>query len=410
MSFNTSLSGLNAASADLGVTSNNIANVGSIGFKESRTEFSDVFSAAGGNGIGSGAQLSSVSQIFNQGNIESTNNNLDLAISGRGFFVASNTATGGDRVYTRAGGFQVNQDGYVVNSAGQFIQVFPVNADGTVSSSSLSAAGPLLIPEEFGAPAATTGVALAANFPATDPVLPIAAFDPLNATTYNNSTSATVYDSLGNSHVMNNYFVKTNAATNSWESRSYLDGVALTPSGSETLQFDAAGALTAPLGGSVTFANFPLANGANPLTLSNNYSGSSQFASPFAVLTLSQDGNTTGSLTGMNISAEGLVQANFSNGKSRPLGKVALADFRNPQGLQSVGNSAWVETLDSGAVMAGEANNGRLGAIKGGAVESSNVDLTQQLVKLITAQRNFQANSKAIETASSLTKTIMNIQ
>lgn len=409
MSFNTSLSGLNAASSDLGVTSNNIANVGSIGFKESRTEFSDVFSAAGGNGIGSGAQLSSVSQMFNQGNIEATNNSLDLAISGRGFFVASNTATGEDRVYTRAGGFQVNQDGYVVNSAGQFIQVFPVNADGTVSSSNLSAAGPLLIPEEFGAPAATTAVTLSANFPASSPVLPAAGFDPLNATTYNQSTSATVYDSLGNSHVMSNYFFKTSAATNSWESRSYLDGVALTATTAETLQFDASGALTAPLGGAVSFAPVVLTNGADPLTLNSNYSGSSQFSSPFAVFSLSQDGNTTGSLTGMNISAEGLVQANFSNGKSRPLGKIALADFRNPQGLQSVGNSAWVETIDSGVVMAGEANNGRLGAIKGGAVETSNVDLTQQLVKLITAQRNFQANAKAIETSSSLTQTIMNI-
>ncbi|MDQ7015110.1 MAG: flagellar hook protein FlgE [Gammaproteobacteria bacterium] len=409
MSFNTSLSGLNAAASDLSVTSNNIANVGSIGFKGSRTEFSDVFSATGASNIGSGAQLAAVNQNFNQGNLEFTNNSLDLAISGRGFFVASNTPDGADRVYTRAGGFHVNQDGYVVNSSGQFMQAFPVNPDGTVSSSNLSSAGPLLIPEEFGAPTATTSISLSANFPATAPVLPVAGFDPLNATTYNHSTSATVYDSLGNTHVMTNYFFKTSAVNNSWESRSFLDGAALTANGSETLQFDPTGALTAPVGGAVSFAGFPLSNGADPLTLSSNYSGSTQFSSAFAVLSLAQDGNTTGSLSGMSISEEGLVQANFSNGESRPLGKVALADFRNSQGLQSVGNSAWVETIDSGAVMAGEANNGRLGAVKGGAVEASNVDLTQQLVKLITAQRNFQANAKAIETSSSLTQTIMNI-
>jgi flagellar hook protein FlgE len=417
MSFNTSLSGLNGASADLNVTGNNIANASTTGFKRSRAEFGDIYAISNlgstRTAIGSGVLLNQVAQQFNQGNLEFTENTLDLAVSGQGFFVLTPNLTSEEPIYTRAGAFGVDNDGYVVNSAGQYLRTFPVNDDGTVTSTSLASASALRLPDSAGTPQASATVDISVNLPSDAPDLDPALFDPTDSTTFTNSTSVTVFDSLGNSHIATIYYMKTDSLTNSWESRVFVDGNALTPDGAETLSFDTAGALTTPAGGQVgyTAAPYDPSNGAEPIALTFDYSqNTTQFSAPFAVNALSQDGRTTGRLSGLDIDDTGVVRANFTNGLSLALGKIALAQFRNPQGLRQLGNTAWAQTLDSGEALGGEAGTSSFGSIRAGALETSNVDLTQELVHLITAQRNFQANARAIETESTVTQTIINIR
>ncbi|MCW8825837.1 MAG: flagellar hook-basal body complex protein, partial [Gammaproteobacteria bacterium] len=221
MSFNTALSGLNAASSELGVISNNVANSSTVGFKGSRAEFSDVYATSalgsGSTAIGSGVLLSEVAQQFKQGNLEFTESTLDMAVSGEGFFILHPNQNVQTAVFSRAGAFQVDADGYVVNAAGQYLQALPVNPDGTVTSTSLSSTLNLQLPQTAGSPSATTEVELGANFQADATALNPNNFDPNQATTYTSSTSLTVYDSLGNSHITTFYFVKDDGTTNQEE-------------------------------------------------------------------------------------------------------------------------------------------------------------------------------------------------
>jgi flagellar hook protein FlgE len=411
MSFNTAISGMNAASADLNVTANNIANVNTTGFKKSRAEFADVYAITAlgstNTAIGSGTVLKDVAQQFKQGNVEFTDNALDLAISGDGFFAMAPDVNSGQMIYTRAGEFSIDKDGFVVNNSGNFLRVFPVNDDGTVSSTSLTSTSPLQLDSSTGTPSATTDFDLAANLNAGASAI-TATFDATDPTTYTNSTSATLYDSLGNPVVTTVYFQKT--AANAWT--AHIDtndsGATLAPT-SVNMTFDASGNLTAPAAATAMTLT-GLTSGATDMAFSFDLAGSTQFTSPFTVTELSQDGFTTGRLTGIDISDSGLVEANYSNGQSTPLGKIALANFPNPQGLEQISNTSWSETIDSGEVIAGEAGTGSFGSIQAGALESSNIDLTRELVSLITAQRNFQANSKAIETNNAITQTIINLR
>ncbi len=422
MSFSTAITGLNAATADLNVKSNNIANVNTTGFKGSRAEFADVYSlsafGSSNTAIGSGVVLNNVAQQFTQGNLEFTDNSLDLGISGQGFFALAPTQTSGEVVYSRAGVFGINKDGFVVNSAGQFLRTFPVNPDGTVSSTALSSTSPLQLPNSSGTPSATTTVSLSVNLPSTSTPLPaVTAIDPSDATTFTNSTSATVFDSLGNQHIVTTYYKNTDAALNQWDVDVYIDE----PSGgnpqtqlgtTKTLTFDplTGGSLSSvPTGQSYSIG--ALASGAAvPQVITIDYAGSTQNSGSFVVNTLQQNGFTTGRLSGLDISDDGLVKATYTNGQSQALGKIALANFANPQGLKQIGNTSWVETIDSGLVLSGEAGTGNFGLIQSGALESSNVDLTKELVGLIIAQRNFQANSKSIETENAITQTIINLR
>jgi flagellar hook protein FlgE len=449
MSFNISLSGLNAASADLSVTSNDISNVGTIGYKESRAEFADIFAATplgtSSNAIGSGVRLANVSQQFGQGNLEFTENTLDLAITGEGFFVVRPNQTSNDVLYTRAGAFNVDQNGNIANSSGQILQVFPVDATtGNVSSTSLSSTIPLSVPNTIGVPQATSQVDINLNFPAAvSPAIAVAGIDAELAgpapvtpspTNYHHSTSATVFDSQGNSHILTMYFVMTDDLNNTWEVRSTLDGTPMTRGGGAgfgpgTLDFNSSGVIdvgdadgdgttTTAFGGvagAIDFDAITLTNGAAPLNLVIDFSNqgntlTQESQGSFTVQSLNQDGFATGRLTGLEVDDEGLVRATFTNGQTTALGKIALARFDNPQGLRQTGNTTWVETTESGAANAGEAGTGNFGLIESGALESSNVDLTAELVQLITAQRNFQANSKAIETANAITQTVINIR
>ncbi len=434
MSFSTSLSGLNAASSDLSVTSNNIANVGTTGFKGSRAEFADIFAASplgtAANAIGSGVLLSSVSQQFGQGNLDFTENTLDMAVSGEGFFVLKPNQTSSDLLYTRAGAFQVDQNGVVVNSAGQVLQVFPVDTSGTVTTTSLSGTVPLQVPNTVGTPQATSTVNININMPAdVSPALSAAALDaelaanPANpaASTYHNSTSATIFDSQGNPHILTMYFAMTNDANNTWDIRSTLDGQLLTSTNApsaEQLDFDTSGQLdltNTTDGGAIVYNPINPGNGAANIALAIDFRNqgntvTQEAQGSFLVQSLTQDGFATGRLSGLEIDDQGAIRASFTNGQTTELGKLALARFDNPQGLRQTGNTSWVETVESGTAAAGEAGTGNFGLVQTGALETSNVDLTAQLVKLITAQRNFQANSKAIETANAVTQTIINIR
>ncbi|WP_273152115.1 flagellar hook protein FlgE [Methylophaga thiooxydans] len=554
MSFSTALSGLNAATADLNVKSNNIANVNTTGFKESRAEFGDVFAVSAfgttsKTATGNGVVLQNVAQQFSQGNLEFTDNALDLAISGEGFFAMAPELNSGEVIYSRAGEFAVNKDGYVVSNEGWFLRTFPVDTDGNISATSINATSPIQLPPSVGAPEATTSLSIATNLPSnSDPISTggadlvqgtyttsssltisdfgsdqvsfevdgtlvtldsdygslsgvaseiqsqltgysvaldatnnivftapdenapvianydgdvdgdsttvadftagsgsagsaavtpsVLAIDPTDPASYSFSTSATVYDSLGNEHIVTTYYQKIDAAAvgdedNQWQMAVYLDGgdvkggtegvpyaletnarLSFNPDGTlGTVDADPTTAAIEPINLSFTDGtNSEWASGASTQSISLTLAGSTQNSGPFNVGALTVNGFPTGRLTGVDVSDDGLMRATYSNGQAVPIGKIALGDFANPQALNKIGNTAWKETTDSGPVIAGEAGTGSFGQIQAGALENSNVDLTKELVGLITAQRNFQANSKAIETNNAITQTIINLR
>lgn len=455
MSFSTALSGLNAATADLNVKSNNIANVNTTGFKESRAEFGDVFAVSAfgttsKTAIGSGVLLQNVAQQFSQGNLEFTDNALDLAISGEGFFAMAPELDSGEVIYTRAGEFGVNKDGYIVSNEGWYLRAFPVDEDGNISATSMNTTAPIQLPASVGEPEATTQLTIATNLPSTsegvdDGAGNMLAIDPNDATSYHYSTSATVYDSLGNEHIVTTYYQHIDAGAddgtgsavgdNQWQMAVYIDGGELQdpayPAGtpypleqSARISFNADGTLdfidadisTAGLDPITldftdnTGTGTDWSSGAAAQSITLSLTGTTQNSGSFSVGDLTVNGFPTGRLTGVDVSEEGLIRATYSNGRAVPIGKIALGNFANPQALNKIGNTAWKETTDSGPVIAGEASTGSFGQIQAGALETSNVDLTSELVGLITAQRNFQANSKAIETNNAITQTIINLR
>ncbi len=410
MTFRTALSGLNAASTDLNVTANNIANVATPGFKLSRAEFSDVFAVSSfglsRNAVGAGVRTAAVTQQFGQGNVEFTDNSLDLAISGGGFFRLSDRGTA---VFSRAGNFATDTNGYVVNPAGHRLQVFPPLPGGTFDTGRLQ---DLQLSTTESAPSATTSVSASTNLPADAEAPLVTPLDPSDPLSYNYTTSLTIFDSLGAERVLTLYYVK-DANPREWTVSSYIDGQAVgTPT---TIAYDENGAwdstVNQPVNGVITgIGPFTPANGAADITLEVDIINSTQFGDTFSVNELTQDGYTTGRLTSIEVSPTGVVFARFNNGQANSLGQVAMANFANPQGLQEYGNNVWGETFDSGQPLLGAAGSASLGLIQAGALEASNVDLTAQLVNMITAQRNFQANAQTISTFDQVTQTIINIR
>ncbi len=423
MSFNTSLTGLNASSKELDVTSNNIANANSTGFKKSRAEFGDIYavSAFGSNqsAVGQGASLQTVRQNHGQGNLEFTDRSLDIAISGEGYFAFSPTEKGDNLVFSRAGALGVNEDGYLVNASQQYLRRLPVNEEtGDVESLSLDTSDTIKVPSGSGEPTATDEVTLDLNLSNdTDAAPPIdrgtTAFDPADDESYTYKTSAKVYDSQGNSHITDVYFTKTTNA-NEWEVQAGIQGSPIGDYVQGTLTFGGDGQLTSGEVALPAITTDP-GTGADNFNFEVKIAGTTtQYAatndSPFTLRSLNANGNTTGQLSGLDIGEDGLIQANYTNGDRKYLGQVALADFNNPQGLKQVGNNSWEATAASGDAQVGIAGTEGFGLIESGALESSNVDLTQELVSLITAQRNFQANAKAIETNKAVSDTIINIR
>jgi len=404
MAFNIALSGINAASKDLEVTANNIANTGTTGYKGSRAEFAELFNSAGRNlsatAIGSGVRLADVAQQFGAGNVENTGSSLDFAISGDGFFTMRD---GKGYSYTRAGAFQQNSNGYVVNAAGQHLQVFPPTATGFDTSALVD----LQMTNAQSSAKATGSVGLTLNLP-SDATAPATAFDPTDAMSYNQATPFTAYDSLGASHSGTVYFVK-NAAANSWNAYLYVDGVSAGPP--QALSFNSSGALATPAGGKLGFPALAVSPGADPLTLSIDVTKATQFGNSYALSAINQDGYPSGTLSSIDVSSEGVVQAKYSNGQSSALGQLALANFSNLQGLRQLGNTDWAASFDSGTAVMGAAGQGTFGGVQSGALEASNTaDLTAQLVNMIKAQRNYQANAQVISTDDKLTQTIINIR
>lgn len=425
MSFNTALSGLRAANQDLAVTGNNIANASTTGFKESRAEFGDVYAnsilGTGSRTPGSGVIVNEIAQQFAQGNINITNNSLDLAINGNGFFILNNQ---GSPSYTRAGNFGIDNQGYITSSSHAHLQGFAANSSGQILSGALT---DLRIQTQDIAPSATTNINLKFNLNSTDSVPATTTFSPTDPTSYNWSTAATVYDSLGNPHVLTSFYVKTNVVVpapggTQWNVYSSLDSSATTHAlGSVT--FDTTGALTSanlpPVAPATTGAaaatlalpdTWNATGGAATMAFSMNFNGSTQFGTDNTVTALDQNGYAPGRLAGINIDDSGIVFARYSNGQALTLGQVALANFANPQGLAPVGNTAWAESFDSGQPVVGAPQSGSRGSIQAGALEDSNVDISSELVNLILAQRNYQANAKTIETDNAVTQTIINLR
>ncbi|WOP50804.1 flagellar hook protein FlgE [Xanthomonas euvesicatoria] len=407
MGFNTSLSGINAANADLNVTSNNIANVNTTGFKESRAEFADMFQSTSyglsRNAVGSGVRVSNVAQQFSQGNIDPTGRSLDLAVSGEGFFTVSSN---GAKMYTRAGNFQTDANGYVVNPQGARLQVFAPNPSG--NGFDVGRLSDLQLLTTDSPPKSTSTVNLAFTLPGNATAPTVTPFNPADDKTYSHSTGGiNVYDSLGVSHVQTSYFVKT-ANPNEWQVYNYVDGAAV--GAPTTLQFSDTGALTTPANGIIAMDPFTPSTGAGVLNMQLNVTGSTQYGEAFALRDTRQDGYASGKLNEISIDTSGVVFARYSNGADKPLGQVALDSFVNPQGLQSQGNNMWAESYTSGAARTGAPDTSDLGQIESGSLEASTVDLTEQLVNMIVAQRNFQANSQMISTQDQVTQTIINIR
>lgn len=422
MPFRIALSGLAAASTDLKVTGNNIANAGTTGFKQSRAEFADVYAVSFGGttntSTGNGVRATAVNQLFNQGSIDFTDRALDLAISGQGFFVVKDDK---GTAYTRAGSFHVDADGTVVNNINQRIQVFPTIPN---TSPALFQTTPsdLKLATTDGPPNATTTIDAGLNLNAEEALPPISPFDPTDPSTYNSSTSLVLYDSLGAQHTGSMYYEKT-ATPNQWNTYLFVDGnfvpasspaptapVAPATYSTVTMTFNPDGTIATPTNLQYTpVSAAALATGATDMNLTIDYSNTTQFGGTFSVNSLSQDGYASGRLSGLDVDQEGVVFARFTNGQSTALGQVALANFANPQGLRQLGDTNWRESFESGSVLLGKPGTGSLGLLQSGALEASNVDISTQLVNLITAQRNFQANAKVITTADTITQTVINI-
>ncbi|HDM8436540.1 flagellar hook protein FlgE [Yersinia enterocolitica] len=398
MSFNIANTGLSAVTEQLNSISNNIANSGTKGFKSSRTEFSSMYAQSQPLGVG----VSGTSQsIQKEGSIDRTGNAMDLAISGSGFFVVKNSS--GDDAYTRAGMFTTDNNGVLVNTSGMKLQGYPADAAGNVQTGII---GDLKI-STTGLPAkATSKLDFVANLNAAATRPTVTTFAANNKNSYNFMSTSNAYDSLGRSHSVQQYFVK-DVAAGKWQVNYAIDGTTLTAPVHD-LEFDTSGVLvgttsTNTLTGSYT----PV--GADAFSIALDYTGTTQFQSEFLPTRNKVDGYTSGTKNGERIESDGSVYATFSNGERMLQGKLVLANFANPNGLAAQNGTTWSVTGQSGAALLGAPGTGLLGGIETGALESSNVDLTAELVGLMTAQRNYQANTKIISTNDSMMNALFQV-
>ncbi|MFW3898011.1 flagellar hook protein FlgE [Pseudomonas putida] len=437
MSFNIGLSGLYAASKQLDVTGNNIANVATTGFKSSRAEFEDVYSASklgvGSKTVGNGVRLAAVSQQFGQGDVNNTGNVLDMAIQGQGYFILSDN---GSLSYTRAGAFQTNKDNYVVTSDGLRLQGYAADENGTIIKSGLT---DLKIDTSALAPKATSLIDQGINLNSSADSIPLAptgpAFVPTDETTYSKKFSTEIYDSQGNKHTMEQYYRKTDQ--NTWTMYTLIDGrnpqnPASTTPLTGTMTFKSDGSVNSMTGSVAPDDSFAVVNNvftvkgwipsaynsttgtwspngsaANPDGIRLDMNSTTSYNTETARLSQSQDGYATGILSSLSIDSTGVMFASFSNQQSRAIGQLAIASFANEQGLEQQGGTRWKETYASGIPGIDTPKTGTLGSISSNSLEESNVNLTQELVELVKAQSNYQANAKTISTQSSIMQTII---
>ncbi|WP_166218953.1 flagellar hook protein FlgE [Pseudomonas atagonensis] len=434
MSFNIGLSGLYAANKQLDVTGNNIANVATTGFKSSRAEFEDVYSATrlgtGSKTVGNGVRLANVSQQFGQGDVNNTGNVLDMGIQGNGFFILSDN---GSLSYTRAGAFKTDAENYVVDNNGNRLQGYGVDANGKIMTGVLT---DLKIDTSALKPNATTKIDQTMNVNSQDTTPTVTTFSPTDLNSYNKLISTPVYDTQGNEHRMDQYYVKT--GTNAWRVYTYMDGRTPSDPANNTLTpmthditFNSDGTmatLTAGAGwtktgntltmtgwipGAVTNATTtpvtwaPNGSKANPAGIALNMASTTSYNAVTARTAQYQDGYATGQISSLTIDSTGVMTANFSNQQTKAIGQVAVASFANEQGLQPIGGTRWKETFASGVAGVDAPKTGTLGSIVSNSLEESNVNLTNELVDLIKAQSNYQANAKTISTQSTIMQTII---
>ncbi|WP_421705767.1 flagellar hook protein FlgE [Alloalcanivorax xenomutans] len=393
MGFSQALSGLNAAASQLDVVGNNIANSQTVGFKGSSVQFADVYTGAK---VGQGVRVAGVLQDFSNGTLESTGRNLDLGINGAGFF---RYLQGDQIVYSRNGQLTLTKEGYLENAQGARLTGFPEGV-GTGGQPQV-----LQVPAGGMNASATTGVDATFNLDAESDVI-TDAFDPADDDTYSYANTTTVYDSLGVQHTMTLYFVKT--GENEWAVHSAVDGTVDAANTGE-LRFNSNGTLDEA---NSTFPDYAFAmnNGADDVTFGINFRGTTQFGQEFDLGSLDQNGYTAGSLVGVTVDDDGNIIGNYANEQSQVLGTLALANFRNPEGLRPAGDNAWVETGTSGQPLLGLAGTGMFGNVESQALEVSNVDLTSELVDLIIAQRNYQANTQTIKVQDEVLQNAVNLR
>ena len=420
MSFQQGLSGLNATAKSLEVIGNNIANASTYGAKAARAEFADVYAAAlnggGASPIGIGVGLAAVAQQFTQGNVTTTESPMDLAINGSGFFQVTD---GNNPVtYTRNGQFKIDRDGYIINNQLQKLLGYPASGNGVIQP---GAAVPLQLPTSGVNPQVTTSVQMEFNLDSRAGTTAPASGAQINfadPSTYNNATSLTVYDQRGQDVALTFYFQKS--ATDTWNvfvtaNGTTVSGTNVAPTPLTTITYPASGAAPTAPAGPVTL-NVPAStnsNGAATLAIPGiqlDLTSGTQFGSSFGVTNLTQDGFAPGQLNSISIESNGIVMARYSNGQSQPAGQIEIANFRNPQGLQPLGGNAWGRTFTSGDPVLGTPATGNFGVLQSGALEESNVDLTAELVNMITAQRIYQANAQTIKTIDQTMQTLVNMR
>ena len=404
MAFQQGLSGLNSASRNLDVIGHNIANANTVGMKASRAEFGEIYAssinAAGSTNAGIGVQVSAVAQQFTQGNISVTGNSLDVAINGNGFFEL--TMPDGSLAYSRAGMFKLNRDGEIVNNLGGQLMGYPTDAAGVRQGFE---SVPLTLPTGGPIPArATTAMGAEVNLDARAPIA-AAAVPPTPFGTY--GTSIIAYDQQGLEIPVSLVFEKT--ANNQWNVYTGVNGADPAASVPFALNFLPDGSLDP----ATVIPQLQLASPNDPaqtFMIDLDFGDTTQFGVDFAVNNLTQDGYRPGELTSLNISDDGVIMAKYSNGQPQAAGQIALVNFRNVQGLQPNGGGNWTQTFASGEPVRGAPGEGNMGLLRSGAVEDSNVDLTAELVNMMTAQRAYQANAQTIKTQDQVLSTLLNMR
>ena len=399
----TAVTGLNSYGNAMSVIGNNIANVGTAGFKSSRATFAELVSAslAGGAGsdqIGLGVFMNDVQANFTQGSLTTTGKTFDLAIDGNGFYLLNDSAGAG--FYSRDGQFKVNNQGQIVNAGGFLLQGYQADTNGNITNT----IGNITLTSNAVPPQVTSTASIRANLDA-NATAPTGAFNVSDPTTYNFSTGLPVYDSLGNAQQLRLYFVKTSTA-NTWNLYSQVGSAA--PVAQTNLAFNSSGALTS--GGSQAMSLVIPGGAITPQTVTVDFANVTQFGSPSGVIDQPQNGFAAGTLDRISVDAQGRVVAQFTNGQTRALAQVVLNRFVNPEGLANGGDNMFIESIESGAPLSGAPTTNGLGKVVSGAIEQSNVDLGKEFVDMIITQRAFQANSRAITTSDEMLQELVNLK
>jgi flagellar hook protein FlgE len=404
MSLEIAMTGLRAANKELTVTSNNIANTATVGFKKSDVNFGDVYLAGdAGKQLPMGVRVVSTTQDFSQGNLTTTDNQMDLSVIGEGFFRLSSNGT---TTYTRAGGFGIDRDGFVINKSGHRLTGYLPDENGVI----VSQLADIQVDASDAAPQKTGSMTLNINLDVGSEVPAVPAFDVEDPNSYNYANSTTVFDSLGQSHLTTMYFRKN--GPNEWSVHTFVGDEEVSPPAGDVLEFSENGLILSANGDPdalVTTNDFQ-PDGAEQMSFDIAFSDVTQFQGQTGINALSQDGYPAGRLTGVEIDSEGFIYGRYTNDQLKVHGQLVLTNFRNPDALANADDTSWWKTLASGEAVNGTPGSGSLGLIESGALEGSNVDITEELVSIIGTQRNYQANAQVISATDTMTQTIMNIR